>query len=132
MATVAWRGADVQRQLEALVGAHMAEATAAAKARLQERTPVRTGFLRASEYGAVIDGDGGVVAGDSTDGNGEAVPVNGGAANVFAALLGANAPYAIYVIETGSRGRPGSLLVSQEQANLAADIRQRLDRIGGA
>ncbi len=131
MATVDWRGADVQRLVRAYVGAQMAEATDAAKARLQTQTPVRTGYLRASEFGTLIDDTGAIVAGDRQDGNGQPIPTGPPAANVFAALLGANALYALYVLEAGSRGRSGPMILSQEQAALATDVKSRLDRIGG-
>lgn len=130
MATIDWRGASVERLVKAYIGAQMAEAVEAAKGRLQARTPVRTGYLRASEYGALVDESGAIVAGDRADGNGVPVPSRGAASNVFAAVLGANAPYAPYVLEYGSRGRAGPMLVSQTHQELAEDIKARLDAIG--
>lgn len=90
-----------------------------AKEFVKRNTPVRTGFARRSVYFVIIDERGIPISGDIHDENGNPVPRSFPAAGRIQVIVGANAPYYIW-IEIGTRGRPGRAALAR-----AADLIQQ-------
>lgn len=106
----------------------LTDAGRGAKSIAQGITPVLTGFAKRSIYFVVVDDKGRVVAGDSTDGNGNPVPRSFPTYGRYRAIVGANAPYFIW-IEIGARGRPGRHIFAQAARELESRMRSALGRV---
>ena len=106
MATVVWKQEEWMAHLRKQIIDGLVAIGLEAKNFVQTHTPWRTGYARRSVYFAVYDDRGEWVAGDRIDGNGIPVPAVAPAIGRFRVIVGANAPYYIW-IEIGARGRPG-------------------------
>lgn len=86
----------------------------------RRETPFLTGFARRSIFYVVLAEDGSVIAGDTHDGNGEAIPnyLPQHANGQLRVFIGANAPYFIW-IEIGARGRPGKQILARASSLLS-------------
>ena len=95
------------------------------KAFVRRETPVLSGYARDSVFYVVLDERGNVVAGDTQDDNGVAIPSQlpqfaNGRLRVF---VGANAPYYVW-IELGANGRPGKQALARASELMDARLRQ--------
>lgn len=127
MARVVWKADAFLREVEAQTIRELTAIGREVKAFVRANTPVLTGYARASVYFVVIDGGGRVVAGDSVDDNGVAVPTSfpGRANGQLRCIVGANAPYFIW-IDLGTRRRPGKHIMVRALDLMQDRMRQRL------
>jgi hypothetical protein len=123
--TVTWRQADFERMVAGQIIAALTEIGREAKAFVQRETPYRTGYARRSIYFVVLDEAGNRVAGDTHDENGVPVPANFGGTGRYRVIVGANAPYYIW-IEVGTRGRPGHAALARANDLIQARIMLKL------
>lgn len=122
---VVWKQAEYERYLQQQIIAALTEIGEEAKAFVKRSTPFRTGFARRSVYFVVLDEAGNRVAGDTRDENGEAVPASFPGSGRYRVIVGANAPYYIW-IEIGTRGRPGHAALARANELIQARIKQKL------
>lgn len=125
MARVVWKQAEWEAHLRAQIVGGLDAVGREAKAFVQGNTPVATGYARASVFSVVLDEQGNVAAGDTVDGNGVGVPTSFPGTGQFRVVVGANAPYYIW-IEIGSRGRPGHQALARASELINARIMQAL------
>lgn len=123
MARTVWRQAEWEAHLRAQIVGGLDEVGREAKEFVRRNTPVLTGYARDSIFYVVLDDHGAVVAGDTVDGNGVAVPTSFPGTGQFRVIVGANAPYYVW-IEIGSRGRPGHQALAQALELINARIAQ--------
>lgn len=123
--TVTWRQSDFERMVAEQIIVALTEIGREAKAFVQRETPYLTGYARRSIYFVVLDEAGNRVAGDTHDANGVPVPSSFGGTGRYRVIVGANAPYYIW-IEVGTRGRPGHTALARANDLIQARIMLKL------
>lgn len=134
MGRVVWKQAEYEKMLAGQIIAGLTAIGEEAKAFVRRATPFLTGYARRSVYFVVLDERGNVVAGDKTDDNGVAVPRSFPGSGYYRTIVGANAPYYIW-IEIGSRGRAGKQALARAVQLISARTAQAIaeaKRGGGA
>lgn len=126
-----WHGVQFLSGVEHGVVQKLDRIGARGKAVTQAHTPVVSGRLKRSEYHVVVDKDGSVLAGDTTDGNGNAVPSLPGTGKLRV-VVGTNEAaandgqsYALWV-EVGVEGKPGHGMLAAGNAAMRAAAKEEL------
>jgi hypothetical protein len=125
MGKVVWKQAEYERHLERQIVGGLIDVGLEAKAFVKRETPFKSGYARRSIYFAVLNERGQRVAGDTHDANGMAVPRSFPGTGRYRVIVGANAPYYIW-IEIGTRGRPGRAALARAIELIGNRVRQQL------